>query len=341
MPPLIERWKAALGVLLAILASAGVTVAITTSDTGDGHHSTTVSVTARNGPKVEAPASSVAQVARSTPEKGLGAETGVTPKVLERQDAAANPNTPRITRGPPLASAHQAGCLTRAIPANWSYRTGVRPSLVVLHYTVSPNRAGWSDVNSIVAFFSRSAVQASSNYVIDAEGHCVLMVPESEKAWAQAGFNSATACSIEVINTGSESTYVGSRSGPGEKKLAQVVHDCEGRWHIPNRRGAVSGCVPTRSGVVDHYTLGGCGGGHHDVHPFTSAVAAVIADAGSSSISAGQKRRCQELNRRRAAAKKSGRWSSSSLRRANAIKAGEKKSGLVCRFGPPGSLKRA
>jgi hypothetical protein len=340
--------RALLAAIVAVLASVGVTVAVTTSDDGSGHKSTTVTVTARNGPQVEAPKAQVQQLVQSGEEQNLGAEKGVTPQVLKKQDAVASPQAPIITGAPPLASAHQNGCLTRAIPTNWSYRNGTRPSLVLLHYTVSRNVPGWSDVNSIVAFFSRSATQASSNYVIDNEGHCVLMVPESEKAWAQAGFNSATACSIEVINSGGESSYIGSSSGPGARQLARVVHDCEARWHIPNRYGAVSGCVPTRSGVVQHADLGLCGGGHRDIEPFgRSQVARVIASAGSSPkpISAAQRKHCTELNtlRRRSSAyhakyhlKPVKPLSAKDKKRAAAILAGEKKNGLSCRVGSPG-----
>jgi N-acetyl-anhydromuramyl-L-alanine amidase AmpD len=59
----------------------------------------------------------------------------------------------------------------------------------VLHYTVSPNRVGWSDVNAVVAEFANPAFQASSNYVIDGEGHCAYIVRESDKAWTQAAAN--------------------------------------------------------------------------------------------------------------------------------------------------------
>lgn len=326
--------KLIVALVVAVAAVFGVTVV--SSDTNDGGQSDTITVLTRNNKVVEAPAPAVRQVEDSPdPHTNLGAVNDSTP-AADGASNQANPDGPSITTVP-LAAPHQDGCLTRSIPVNWSYRNGTRPSLVVLHFTVSPNVAGWNDVNSIVAFFSRSATQASSNYVIDNEGHCVLMVPESEKAWAQAGFNSATACSIEVINTGSESTYVGSDGGAGQKMLAKVVHDCATRWSIPLRRGSVSGCSVTSAGVVDHQALGGCGGGHFDIGKFRSVdVAKTIRNAAGSGvkpISLGQHKRCHELNRLRHA--KRGRSD-----RAKLIRAGFHQHGVRCLVGPPGRVER-
>lgn len=311
--------------ILFLVCLAALAVALTGGDAVKP----TVTVHTLNNKQVEVPKANVDQVTQSPdPHTGLGTENGATPQVLLQDDKAASPLAPRINGPVPLAAPHQNGCLTRSIPTNYSHRVGVRPSLVVLHFTVSPNVGGWNDVNSIVAFFSRAATQASSNYVIDNEGHCVLMVPESEKAWAQAGFNSATACSIEVINTGSEATYIGGDGGPGQAKLAQVVRDCEGRWHIPNRRGATSGCAATRSGVVDHQTLGSCGGGHFDIGKFRAVdIDKTIRNAGQGAVkpvSAHAKAQCAELLALRKA-KKFGK-------RSHALRTSLNKHGYSCSF---------
>lgn len=197
-----------------------------------------------------------------------GVQLEPAPAVKKLDDKAASSAAPRISGPVPLAAAHQAGCTTRSNSNNFSYRTGIKPSLIVPHLTVARNYPGWTDINGVWLFLNRAATQASANYIVDNEAHCILAVSESLKAWAQAGFNSATACSIEVQNTGNETTYVGRVNGAGERQLARIIGDCSKRWHIPLRRGAVSGCHVTRAGVVDHYHLGSCGGGHVDIHNF-------------------------------------------------------------------------
>lgn len=189
---------------------------------------------------------------------------------------AANDQLPLVA---PLASPQQRGCVTRQV-RNFSTRGGVRPRLFVVHYTVSRNAPGWSDVNAITAFFDSAASQASSNYVVDNEGHCALIVQEASKAWTQATFNPVS-ISVEIINTGSEPTLAGTA---GLQRLGQLISDSTKRWEIPLQRGAVSGCVVTRPGIVDHNQLGDCGGGHHDIQPYS--VEAVIAAARASRAAA-------------------------------------------------------
>ncbi|MCK9251090.1 MAG: hypothetical protein M0P31_19175 [Solirubrobacteraceae bacterium] len=90
---------------------------------------------------------------------------------------AADDRLPIVT---PLAAPSQRGCSSRFV-RNYSSRRGVRPRLFVVHYTVSSNRPGWSDVNAIVGLFNQASFAASSTYVIDDEGHCAYIVRESDK----------------------------------------------------------------------------------------------------------------------------------------------------------------
>jgi hypothetical protein len=239
---------------LVVLVGAGVTIAVTVDSSGKP----TVTITTANGKKVEAPVEAVASAG------GVGAERGDGNAGTQRSSDRANPDGPVVSGPPPAAAPFQRGCLTRSNTRNFSYRNGTRPSLVVAHLTVSANRAGWSDVNGVAVFLNAGSTQASANYIIDAENHCAYTVAETLKAWAQANFNSATACSIEQINTGNESRYGATRL----RQLARVVSDCARRWHIPLRRAKVSGCSVVRAGVIDHYHLGSCGGGHFGVHNF-------------------------------------------------------------------------
>lgn len=341
-----------LAALVVALLAVGLTLTITLP--GHDEHGkptpATVTITTKNGVKVVAPVAQVQQAASGAAEEGLGHDTA-TPDDLNQDDRAANPLAPQIVGPVPLAAPHQDGCVTATIRHNFSFRNGVRPSLVVLHLTVSPNVHGSGDVNSIVVFFDRPATQASSNYVIDAEGNCRLMVPESEKAWAQANFNSATACSLEVINTGGEATYAGTT---GLGKIARVVHDCAHRWGIPLRRGAVSGGSVARSGVIDHFHLGAAGGGHFDVHGFGAGcrqqgagadtwlcVDTVIAAAKAldgpavKPVSAHARKVCQELNGLRRVHPRS----SVQATRARKLKQALAKR-YVCSPGPPGRIRR-
>ena len=211
--------------------------------------------------------------ARGRLEQNLRSEnpSGVSPEQLDaareqQEKLAASDQLPIIF---PDAAPVQRGCTTRLV-RNYSSRRGVRPRVFVLHYTVSANRPGWSDVNAIVSLFDRASYQASSNYVIDNEGNCAYIVRETDKAWTQAAANPVS-ISVEVINTGSEKTYAGTK---GLQKIAMVVSDSLKRWDIPLQRGLVSGCTVKSAGIVDHASLGSCGGGHHDISPYS--VPAVI-----------------------------------------------------------------
>jgi hypothetical protein len=173
----------------------------------------------------------------------------------------------------PDAAPEQRGCATRLVQ-NYSSRHGTPPRVEVLHYTVSANRPGWSDVLAITSLFDRPAFSASSNYVLDAEGNCAYIVRETDKAWTQAAANPFS-ISYEVVNTGHESTYAGTA---GLAKLGMVLDYSTARWKIPLQRAVVRDCLVVRPGIIDHHGLGLCGGGHFDISPPFS-VDAVIAAA--------------------------------------------------------------
>lgn len=279
MRNLLRRVRAVHVSALAILVAAGVTVSIVVGGGKPAHIEIQI-----GGPHgtptqtIEVPAVAVKQAADVAGHEGMKDETpaGAPPAVIEaareQQDRlAANDQLPIVT---PDAAPEQRGCATRLVQ-NYSSRRGVRPRIFVLHYTVSANRTGWDDVNAIVGLFDRAAFAASSNYVIDGEGHCAYIVRESDKAWTQAALNPVS-ISVEVINTGRQRAYLAK---PGLAKLAMVVSDALKRWEIPVQLGAVSGGVVTRAGIVDHGMLGVAGGGHHDIAPYPvgQVIAAVAA----------------------------------------------------------------
>ncbi len=289
-----KKTLAWLATILAVLAGGG-TVALTVLPDNESEPPQTVTVhvdtldgSPDNDKAIVVPQAAVDQAAdalsgdvpASTPLDSDDADhTGLideTPAAAPAVDLANNASAQRENRATtealPTAGASGGvpGCKT-AFVRNQSSRRGVRPTVQVLHYTVSPNRPGWSDVDGITAFFNRSSSQASSNFVIDAEGNCAYIVPIEAKAWTQGGGN-PWAVSYEIIATGKESIYLGTA---GFAKLRSVMQWVSDRTGIPMRAGRISGCSPSRSGIVQHADGGTCWGGHHDIGPF--GFAAVLA----------------------------------------------------------------
>jgi N-acetylmuramoyl-L-alanine amidase len=259
----------ALGALVALLAG-GTFVVVIDTDGPDGPASP-ITVTVNAVPGDGQPATTVivpqeaVQQARPSVERSLQTPPAATPKT--QLDAAGEQAADLRTTEKPLSTAGASqgfpGCVTRFV-VNQSSRHGMRPQVQVLHYTVSANRPGWSDVNAIVALFNAPSFQASSNFVIDGEGNCAYIVPIEAKAWTQAAGNPFSV-SYEVIDMGSEGVYM---APAGLAKLRLVMREVAKRTGIPLRRGAISGCTVTRTGIVQHADFGLCGGGHHDIDPF-------------------------------------------------------------------------
>lgn len=275
------RTHKAATVVALVLSLVGIflSVNVTTEPTPTGGKHTTVTVHFdRSGQPgiqpgtVQVPAPVVAQVQPNL-ESGLRNEApAAAPQ--SQLDAAQRAAQQIAATQPPLptagATAGFIGCRTEFV-RNQSSRHGVRPQLIVLHYTVSPNVPGWADVQSVVGLFNRTSAQASSHFVIDGEGHCAYIVPIEAKAWTEAAGNPFS-IGIEVIDNGNESTYM---QPAGLARLRSVTHQIAQRTGIPLRLGAVKGCVPTRAGIVQHKDFGLCGGGHFDITPF--AIGSVVA----------------------------------------------------------------
>lgn len=270
---------------LAIALAGGGTLAIVIDPDGDGpappRTVVTFAVNAAPGDgaptrTLEAPATAVDAVAKSdvgehagsrdeTPSGATPAQLDAAERVEERVRATLDPLP---TAG---ASAGFAGCRTGFI-GSYSSRIGVRPIWQVIHYTVSRNAPGWSDVLAIAAYFARWSTQASSHFIIDREGNCLYLVPIEQKAWTQGAGNSL-GVSYEVIQLGCAETASAALCPetpfmltPGYAKLRSVVHQVAQRTGIPLRRGSVGA---GRSGIVEHADGGGAWGGHHDIRPFS------------------------------------------------------------------------
>jgi hypothetical protein len=231
------------------------------------------------------------------------------PAVLQQDQALKPPGQPTPPANIPLATVTQPGCRTLLV-RNFSDRGGAPILLGVLHQTISPD-AGWSGVLGNVKWFDTSAAQASSNYIVARSGgQCAYIVPETKKAWAQAGFN-RVALSIEVTETGREGSYL--PLGPGRQRIIQLMIAWHHRWALPYQHGIVNAasCTVVRPGFVEHKDLGSCGGGHFDDTPYS--IEALIAAAAAKdharppvAIPARVKALCAQLNALRLKAKQSG-----------------------------------
>lgn len=312
-----------LAALVALAATIGVTIVVS-SGGPDGPSVVTITVNGGAGQTttVTAPKPVVEQAADNL-HGGLRTEQpeGVSGQQLDQareqqENLAATDQLPIVT---PLAAPEQAGCRSRFV-SNSSSRRGTRPRLFVLHYTVSPNRPGWDDVNAIVGLFNRPSFAASSTYVLDREAHCAYIVRESEKPWTQATFNPVS-ISVEIINSGRERNLI---DGPGRRRLVKIMADSLRRWHIPAQPGIVRGCTVVRPGVIDHAALGACGGGHSDVNPYRGEIPGIISDVrrriGSGRITSVDRVTCRKLNAwRNAGRPRGGRWERNSVRRKRAL----------------------
>jgi hypothetical protein len=258
---------AIVAIATAVLA-VGVTIVIEPGPGPTPHNKVTITLGGPGHQVVPAPpvATQVQAAAGLADHQGARDETppGVPATQIEaareQQDQLAQ--TDQLPIVAPDAAPSQQGCTSRFVQ-NFSSRRGVRPRLLVAHYTVSHNTPGWGDVWAIVHFFDIPSVQASSNDVIDAEGHCAYIVREVDKAWAQATAN-PLALSTEFVDYGTEGGLSPAQLAKGGQVFAQEAK----RWQIPIQLGEVRNCVLVRPGIVDHAMLGPCGGGHHDLQPF-------------------------------------------------------------------------
>jgi hypothetical protein len=327
----MNRTFAGAATAIGLVAAFGIGVAVAPDDKPALDKTLTVHVdgldaNAKPDRTVEVPRAVVNQAA-PTVEDQLNIPPAATPQSqLEAAQDAANAirgsQAPLPTAG---ASAGFKGCRTSFV-RNQSSRRGVRPQWQVLHLTVSPNRPGWSDVNAITALFDRSSSQASSNFIIDSEGHCAYVVPIEAKPWTQAAANPFSV-SYEIVNTGGEAVYLGAA---GMAKLRSVVHEVARRTGIPLRRGSTNNCAPGRSGLVQHKDFGICGGGHVDILKFNADT--IISQLVGSDITASDRATCAKLNSwRNAGRPHGGQWEVNSVARKAALS----KRGITCTLRGP------
>lgn len=265
------NWVTTVIALIIGLSGLAVALSVDTTDDGNGHKKTTITFrvdkSGSPGTQTQAVTASAPVVAavQTNLEGNLKDETplGAPPAQIQaNQDKATEVQAtlPALPTGG--ATAGVPGCRTQFVQ-NQSSRNGIRPIWFVLHYTVSPNVPGWGDVNAVVALFNRSSSQASSHFVLDAEGHCAYIVPIENKAWTEAAGNSL-GVSVEIIATGKETKLC---TGPCLAELRVIFRTVSARTGIKSQTGSI---YPAIGGIVQHKDGGLAWGGHIDITPFDS-----------------------------------------------------------------------
>lgn len=113
---------------------------------------------------------------------------------------------------------------------------GLRPDMIVLHYT------GMPDVEGAIARLCTAGTDVSAHYIVLEDGRVVQSVPEAKRAWhagvgVWAGEEDINSCSIgiEIINRGHDWGYP---DFPG-RQIAAVIALCRGimlRHDLPAHR---------------------------------------------------------------------------------------------------------
>lgn len=132
--------------------------------------------------------------------------------------------------------ADHAGARVRPSPNHGPRRNGLRPEIIVLHYT------GMATGQAAEDWLCDPRSEVSSHYLVHEDGGIVQMVPESERAW-HAGRSSwmgetdinSQSIGVEIVNPGHG---LGYRRFPG-RQIAAVIDLCRGiaeRWSVAPRR---------------------------------------------------------------------------------------------------------
>lgn len=217
----------------------------------------------------------------------------------------------------PIGGAQNYSCRPDFKGRVWSSRNGQRPTEFVLHYTVSANRAGWSDVYAIRDYFARTRV-GSAHYIIDFEGHCLKTVPLDGKAWTQGAAN-PTSISVEIVATGAESRAEWLESRLIQARvLSSLARDVMRLRGIPLRFVNPRGCV-FPPGWTDHNALE-CGNNHHDVTP-AFPYAEFQRQLVDGPVTATDRRTCRKLNWWRRNGRPNGEPERRAVRRREALEA--------------------
>jgi hypothetical protein len=146
-----------------------------------------------------------------------------------------------------------------------SRNNAAKPRLIVLHTTEGHDRPGVEDLRGLIALFNDRKNETSSHVGNDQEGNDSRMVPDSQKAFTQAGFNSVS-LSIEQIGFArfSRDEWLRQRSRQVDNTAAWIAF-WSTKHAIPIRHARVDAAGRVmQPGVIRHSELGALGGGHSD-----------------------------------------------------------------------------
>lgn len=145
-------------------------------------------------------------------------------------------------------------------PKRWGERARIVPKIIVLHSTESPPHSG----HSVSEYLAQPEVMADVHVVIDTNGDLYRLVPDNQKAWHVAGYNSI-ALGIEQVGRAAQTEWPEAQLEATARRLACWSH----AYGIPlrdarGRLGFILGSYRGGRGVVEHGSLGVTGGGHSD-----------------------------------------------------------------------------
>lgn len=260
--------KRAVAAIVAVLAVIGGTVLVIDTDGPGPLPARTVTI-----PKtVPAPLAATApqgdlqgptSVLRDSTPSGVPKESLNAGKQVAEQ-VAAEEDLPPADQPIETGGAQLNPCKTSYASNRSSYGARkVRSYGTVLHYTVSANVRGWSDVYGIRSYLNR--VRLSANDIMDFEGNCLHTVPYTNNAYTQGPFNQYYD-SLEIVATGQE-TRAQWLAAPIFKRhiLANYLTDRLKARGVPLRFVDPVACGPL-TGYSDHFHLE-CGNNHYDVAP--------------------------------------------------------------------------
>jgi N-acetylmuramoyl-L-alanine amidase len=117
----------------------------------------------------------------------------------------------------------------RPSPNHGPRRDGLRPELVVIHYT------GMATAQAALDRLCDPTAEVSAHYLIDYDGTIWALVPEESRAWhagagawGGAGDVNSRSIGIELANTGAEPF-----GAPQMAVLEELLAGVMGRWAIP------------------------------------------------------------------------------------------------------------
>ncbi len=133
-------------------------------------------------------------------------------------------------------NADYAGATVRPSPNHGERAGGLRPDMIILHYTGMPSG------DQALSWLCNEESQVSSHYFVHEDGRVLQLVPEDRRAWHAGKSSWAGETDINSCSIGIEIANPGHPGGLPEYPLAQIAavvelcRDCGARWQIPPER---------------------------------------------------------------------------------------------------------